>query len=163
MADLSDAEYTLYSSPFSLYSMMVRHTILLGPTTHDAKPPKNIVLHFVNRDKNENLDEYYLVRVNPKGQVPAMTGNVLEKPLTDSYFISSYLAEKHYPSMLPKEHAVVIKNLMERFHSVYGLSFSNKKPTSQMVDHNPSPVEDILKQTDLSPEYRRALHVKLDL
>ncbi|KAL1861021.1 hypothetical protein Plec18167_003696 [Paecilomyces lecythidis] len=162
MAELGNAEYTLYSSPFSLYSMMARHTVQLGPTTHDARPPKKITLHFINHKKDENLKEDYLVKVNPKGQVPSMTGNVLEQPLTDSISISLYLAEKHYPAMLPAEHAAVIRNLLERFHAISGLSFSRKNPTPEMMQYNPSPVEDILKRTDLSPEYRKALEAKLE-
>ncbi|KAJ9203242.1 hypothetical protein DTO164E3_2713 [Paecilomyces variotii] len=162
MAELGNAEYTLYSSPFSLYSMMSRHTIQLGPTTHDARPPRKITLSFVNHRKNENLKEDYLVRVNPKGQVPAMTGNILEQPLTDSISISLYLAVKHYPAMLPAEHAAVIRGLLERIHSIYGLSFSNKNPTPEMMQYNPSPVEDLLKRPDLSPEYRKALEAKLE-
>ncbi|KAF3769577.1 hypothetical protein M406DRAFT_354053 [Cryphonectria parasitica EP155] len=161
MAELANAEYTLYSSPFSLYSMMARHTIQLGPTTQGARPPKKITLSFVNHKKNENLREEYL-KVNPKGQVPTMTSNVLEQPLTDSISISLYLAEKHYPAMLPAEHAAVIKDLLQRFHAIPGLSFSNKNPTAEMTQHNRSPVEDILKRTDLSPEYRKALEVKLE-
>ncbi|KAK9311367.1 hypothetical protein V1522DRAFT_32785 [Lipomyces starkeyi] len=155
------AEYTLYSSPFSLYSMMARHTVQLGPTTHDARPPQKITLSFVNHRKNETLKEDYLLRVNPKGQVPAMTGNVLEQPLTDSRSISLHLAEKHYPAMLPAEYAAVIRDLLERIHAIYGLSFSNKNPTAEMMQHNPSPVEGILKRTNLSPEYRMALEAKL--
>ncbi|KAI1635017.1 hypothetical protein F4809DRAFT_470884 [Biscogniauxia mediterranea] len=160
MVDLDNAEYTLYSAPFSLYSMMARHTVQLGPTTHNARPPKKITLHFVNHRKNENLKEDYL-KVNPKGQVPAMTGNVLEKPLTDSISISLYLAEKHYPAMLPAEHEAAIRDLLQRFHAISGLSITNKKATPEMMRYNPSPVEDILKRTDISPEYRAALEAKL--
>lgn len=163
MADLSNAEYTLYSSPFSLYSMMARHTIQLGPTTHGATPPKKITLRPIDRVENENLGEDYLLNVNPKGQVPAMTGNVLDRPLTDSRSISLYLAENHYPAMLPLDRAIVIRSLLQRIHAVHGLSFSRTKPTPEMMRHNPSPVEDILKRPDLSPEYRQALGVKLRL
>lgn len=159
---LDNAEYTLYSSPFSLYSMMARHTVQLGPTTPHARPPRKITLSFVNHSINENLNEDYL-RVNPKGQVPAMTGTVLEQPLTDSCAISLHLAEKHYPAMLPVEHAAVIRDLLQRIHDIYGLSFSNKNPTAEMTQHNPSPVEGILQRTDLSPEYRVALEAKLGL
>ncbi|KAK9414825.1 putative GST N-terminal domain-containing protein [Seiridium unicorne] len=161
MSELGKTEYTLYSSPFSLYSMMARHTVQLGPLTHDARPPGKITLSFVNHKENENLKEDYLVQVNPKGQVPAMTGNVLRQPLRDSISISIYLAEKHYPAMLPAEHAPVIRNLLERMHAIYGLSFSNRNPTAEMMQHNPSPMEDILKRTDISPKYRAALNYKL--
>lgn len=162
MADLNNADYTLYSSPFSLYSMMARHTIQLGRMSQNARPPKSITLDFIYHRKDRNLEEDYL-RVNPKGQVPAMTGNVLEQPLTDSISISLYMAEKHYPALLPAEHAAVIKDLLQRFHSIYGLSFSNLKPTSVMDHYNPSPVEKILERTDISPEYRKLLEGKLKL
>lgn len=162
MANLENAEYTLYSSPFSLYSMMARHTIQLGRASNSARPPKSINLHFINHRKDKNLEEEYL-KVNPKGQVPAMTGNVLEHPLTDSISISLYLAENHYPALLPPEHAAVIKDLLQRFHSIIGLSFSNPKPTAEMKEYNPSPVEGLLKRTDISPEYRKLLEGKLKL
>jgi glutathione S-transferase len=162
MTDLDNAEYTLYSSPFSLYSMMARHTIQLGRVSQTTRPPKSITLHFINHGQHENLKEEYL-KVNPKGQVPAMTGNVLEQPLTDSISISLHLAEKHYPALLPTEHAAVIRDLLQRFHSIYGQSFSNPKPTAEMKKFNPSPVEKILERTDISPEYRKLLEVKLKL
>lgn len=162
MADLENAEYTLYSSPFSLYSMMARHTIQLGRMSSNARPPKSIKLHLVNHGKGKNLEEEYL-KVNPKGQVPTMTGNVLTQPLTDSMSISLYLAENHYPALLPVEQAAVIKYLLKRFHSICGPSFSNPSPTAEMKKYNPSPVEDLLKRTDISPEYRRLLEGKLEL
>lgn len=163
MTELNNAEYTLYSSPFSLYSMMARHTVQLGPTTRDAAPPKQITLRFVNHRKDENLNEDYLVRVNPKGQVPSMTGSVLEQPLTDSISITLHLAEAHYPALLPPERAAVIRNLLERLHAIYGLSITNNRPTPEQMSRYPSPAEDILRRTDISPEYRRALETKLKL
>ncbi|KAK8073118.1 hypothetical protein PG996_006466 [Apiospora saccharicola] len=160
-ADPTNSEYALYSAPFSLYSMMALHTALLGPLTANARKPKSITLHFVHHKKNENLGEDYLVHVNPKGQVPAMTGGALEKPLTDSISITLHLAETHYPAMLPDEHTAVIRDLLERIHAIPGLSYSNKNPTAEMTKYNPSPVEEILQRTDISPEYRKALEGKL--
>ncbi|OTB00679.1 hypothetical protein M426DRAFT_26284 [Hypoxylon sp. CI-4A] len=161
MINWTDAEYTLYFAPFSLYSMMARHTIYLGLTTDSAKPPPHINLAFIHHLKNENLSEDYLTRVNPKGQVPTMTGNLLDRPLTDSLSISLHLAEKHYPALLPAQYAPAITNLLQRFHAIPGLSINNKKPTAEMTQRNPSPVEEILKRTDLSPAYRKALETKL--
>ncbi|CAJ0547489.1 Ff.00g042430.m01.CDS01 [Fusarium sp. VM40] len=160
MTDWTDAEYTLYSSPFSLYSMMARHTVQLGPTTHNAMPPKSIALSFVNHKAHENLSEVYL-KVNPKGQVPSMTGSLLDHTLTDSYSISLHLAEKHYSAMLGGSHEDVVRDLFERLHAVYGLSISNNNPTPEMIKHNPSPVEKILERDDISAEYRKALEAKL--
>ncbi|KAF4449350.1 hypothetical protein F53441_7328 [Fusarium austroafricanum] len=161
MTNWKDAEYTLYSSPFSLYSMMARHTILLGPKTHGAMPPKSITLHFIDHKNNQNLNEDYLININPRGQVPAMTGTFLEKPLTESRAISLHMAEKHYPAMMPTKYETAVKDLFERLHAVYGLSIFNKNPTPDMTKRNPSPVEKILERTDISPQYRKALEAKL--
>ncbi|KAM0235570.1 hypothetical protein ACHAP5_009695 [Fusarium lateritium] len=161
MTDWKDAEYTLYSSPFSLYSMMARHTVQLGPTTHNAMPPKSITLSFVNHKAHENLNEEYLTKVNPKGQVPSMTGTLLDQTLTDSYSISLHLAEKHYPAMLGGPHEDNVRDLFKRLHAVYGLSISNNSPTPEMMKHNPSPAEKILKRDDITPGYRAALEAKL--
>ncbi|ETS76336.1 hypothetical protein PFICI_11723 [Pestalotiopsis fici W106-1] len=146
MASDCTTEYTLYSSPFSLYSMMARHTIQLGPTTQDAKSPPKIDLVFINHRKNEALKQDYLLKVNPKGQVPSMTGASLKKSLNDSRSISLFLAENHYPAMLPPQHGAIIRGLLERLHAVPGPSFSNKNPTVEMKQHNPSPAEEILKR-----------------
>ncbi|KAF9771561.1 hypothetical protein IL306_010790 [Fusarium sp. DS 682] len=161
MTDWKNAEYTLYSSPFSLYSMMARHTIQLGPMTHGATPPKSITLRFINHKAHENLSEDYLINVNPRGQVPAMKGDFLSETLTESRAISLHMAEKHYPAMLGGKYENVVRDLFERLHSVYGLSISNKNPTPEMTQRNPSPVEKILERTDISPEYRAALEAKL--
>ena len=160
---MADAEYTLYSHPFSFYSMMARHTIQLGRNAKDATPPRTITLRYVDHRANDTLREDYLVNVNPKGQVPSMTGGSLKQPLTDSISISLYLAEHHFPSMLPAQQAKRIRNLVKRIHAIYGLSYSNKTPTAEMTRYNPSPVEDILKSPDISPAYRAALEKKLAL
>lgn len=162
-ANPTSAEYTLYSAPFSLYSMMARHTVLLGPATAKAKPPKKIDLHFINHQKDENLGEDYLVNINPKGQVPAMTGGALEQPLTDSMSITLHLAETHYPAMLPAEHETVIRRLLERIHAIPGLSFSRKNPTPELIEWNPLPADEMVERLDLSSEYREALLRKLRL
>ncbi|KAH8734231.1 hypothetical protein BGZ61DRAFT_527594 [Ilyonectria robusta] len=160
MADLRNAEYTLYSSPFSLYSMMARHTVQLGPLTDHTTPPRNIDLSFINHGKNDNLKEEYL-GINPKGQIPSLVGNALKEPLTDSISISLYLAEKHYPALLPTAQAAIIKQLLERIHQVNGPSINNKKASPEMQKYNPSPAAEMLKRTDISPEYRKALEFKL--
>lgn len=160
MTDLRNAEYTLYSAPFSLYSMMARHTVQLGPLTDHTTPPCNIDLSFINHGKNDNLKEEYL-KINPKGQIPSLVGNVLKEPLTDSISISLYLAEKHYPALLPTAQAALIKQLLERIHQVNGPSINNKKASPEMQKYNPSPAAEMLKRTDISPEYRKALEFKL--
>lgn len=162
MTDLRNAEYTLYSAPFSLYSMMARHTVQLGPLTDHTTPPCNIDLSFINHGKNDNLKEEYL-KINPKGQIPSLVGNVLKEPLTDSISISLYLAEKHYPALLPTAQAALIKQLLERIHQVNGPSINNKKASPEMQKYNPSPAAEMLKRTDISPEYRKALEFKLRL
>lgn len=142
---------------------MARHTTQLGPTTHGATPPKSITLHFIDHKAHENLGEDYLINVNPRGQVPAMQGNLLKETLTESRAISLHLAEKHYPAMLGDKCENTVRDLFERLHAVYGLSISNPKPTAEMTRRNPSPVEKMLQRTDISPQYRAALEAKLAL
>lgn len=62
--------YILHNQPFSLFSMMVRFTYILGrssadPTTNGVKIENKLIDHH----RDENLAEDYLLRINPKGQV----------------------------------------------------------------------------------------------
>jgi glutathione S-transferase len=116
----------------------------------------------MDNSKFDNITEQYL-KINPKGQIPSLTGSILSQPLTDSLAISLYLAETHYPALLPAAHADLIRELLDRIHRISGLSINNKKATPEMQKYNPSPVQEILARTDISPEYRKALQFKLRL
>ena len=63
--------YTLHIFTFSLYSIMTRFTLALGVRS-GARPgaaSPHIEKRLVNLHRSENLDEAYLLTVNPRGQV----------------------------------------------------------------------------------------------
>jgi hypothetical protein len=61
------SSYTLYHFPFSLFSIMVRYAIALGQASHEAG--LRIEEKIVDLHRDENLSEWYLTEINPKGQV----------------------------------------------------------------------------------------------
>jgi hypothetical protein len=61
----------LYYFPFSIYSIMVRFTILIAlrdrsPSTRELA---KIKYRLVNLHRNETLEEDYILHVNPRGRV----------------------------------------------------------------------------------------------
>lgn len=60
---------TMYIFPFSLYSIMARFTAALGASAGQATRPITIEHQLVNLHRNGNISEWYLLNVNPKGQV----------------------------------------------------------------------------------------------
>ncbi|KAK1623903.1 hypothetical protein BDP81DRAFT_438338 [Colletotrichum phormii] len=68
-------EFTLHIFPFSFYSIMTRLTYVFGNSgLKEEKLKMQLKLH--NLHRNENLSSDHLLTVNPKGQVPALTGKV---------------------------------------------------------------------------------------
>jgi hypothetical protein len=63
------ASYTLYHFPFSLFSIMVRYAVALRGEPGDENQRMEISQKTVNLHRDENLSEWYLTKVNPKGQV----------------------------------------------------------------------------------------------
>jgi hypothetical protein len=62
--------YALHNQPFSLFSMMVRFTYVLGRSSADSTTAGvHIEYRLVDHHRNENLSEDYLININPKGQV----------------------------------------------------------------------------------------------
>jgi hypothetical protein len=62
--------YTLHNQPFSLFSMMVRFTYVLGRSSADSTTAGvHVEYKLVDHHRHENLAEDYLCNVNPKGQV----------------------------------------------------------------------------------------------
>lgn len=64
--------FTLYMFPFSLYSIMTRLTYAFGYSGL-GNEKLGMRLKLVNLHRNENLSAYYLLVVNPKGQVKNTT------------------------------------------------------------------------------------------
>ncbi|KAE8155071.1 hypothetical protein BDV25DRAFT_135404 [Aspergillus avenaceus] len=139
----------LYFFPFSIYSIMVRFTIALALRDKFAsRELVRLTYQLVNLHRNENLEEGYLVNVNPKGQVPALTAKSLPAPLTDSLSISYWVCERQ-PSLIPETHRASIHRLLSQLHCIQG------------NPQNPA-VYDLLARRDITPEHRRALEYKRD-
>ncbi|KAI1126442.1 hypothetical protein F5Y10DRAFT_293831 [Nemania abortiva] len=153
--------YCLHVFPFSLYSIMARFTYVLGCQvsigTSAARP--QIDLRLVNLHKDENISEDFLLTVNPKGQVPVLTGGDLSTPITDSLDISYWLCS-HFPNMLPDAHKSTIKDLLSQLHGFEGLSLSVPSKADRLRGVPCLAVDDLLSRTDISKGYRRALEYK---
>ncbi|ETS80556.1 hypothetical protein PFICI_08085 [Pestalotiopsis fici W106-1] len=160
MAPLAQEGYSLFVFPFSLYSIMTRYTFTLGRAGLPQETSSlDINLKLVNLHRDENLAEDYLLNINPKGQVPALTGNDLPTPLTDSLDISYWLCN-HFPGLLPEAHKPVIQQFLTQLHGFEGLSLSvPSKADRQEGVPNPS-LDALLARSDITPEYKRALEYK---
>lgn len=163
MASQNDPHYVLYVFPFSLYSIMVRFTLALGNTYY--KPSRGLVVEnrLVNLHEDEEMTEWYL-KINPKGQVPAMTANVLPSPMPDSLDMSYHFVEHYYPGLLPEAHRQLIQDLLSKIHDIEGSSLTIKEPRKELTIEVPNPgLDELLARTDISNEYRRALEYKKEL
>ncbi|CEJ88839.1 hypothetical protein VHEMI04866 [[Torrubiella] hemipterigena] len=151
--------YTLHVFPFSLYSIMARFTYVLARST--KSPVGNDIVFenkLVNLHHDENISEDYLVHINPKGQVPALTGASLDTPLTDSLEISYWICER-YPKMLPSSFEKQIREALKELHRIKAICLS--VPKEDHGERIPCPaVDDLLAKNDISNEYRAALTFK---
>ncbi|KAL2283260.1 hypothetical protein FJTKL_10136 [Diaporthe vaccinii] len=158
--------YLLHNQPFSLFSMMVRFTYALGRTSAD---PATVGVHLENKlvdhHRDENLAEDYLLNINPKGQVPALTGPKLPAPLTDSVDISYWLCG-HYPKLLPPDHESTIRDMFRKLHDIPIFTLSARRdsmPPEWLANGIPPTAVDALlarPDSEISPAYRRALENK---
>jgi hypothetical protein len=65
----------LYHYPLSLFSIMVRYAIALGEQSSDSQ--MNIKETIIDLRRDENLSEWYLTTVNPKGQVRSIRVHIV--------------------------------------------------------------------------------------
>ncbi|POS70335.1 hypothetical protein DHEL01_v211268 [Diaporthe helianthi] len=158
--------YTLHNYPFSLFSIMVRFTYVLGRSSADpATSGVHIDYQLVDINRQENLGEDYLININPKGQVPALTGPKLPAPLTDSVDISYWLCG-HYPKLLPPGIEPTIRDLFTKLHDIHIYSLcvrpESVPPEWRTSGIPPTTVDALLGKPDseVSPAYRRALEKK---
>ena len=61
--------YTLHMFPFSLYSIMVMYTYVLGNEALNDSGGIILSNKLVNLHRDENISEDYLAKINPKGLV----------------------------------------------------------------------------------------------
>lgn len=128
-------------------------------TTNDTN--NVFVEHYINIGTEDQLTEGYL-KVNPKGQVPAMTSAALATPLTDSVDITKYMCSL-YPSLAPSALQQTIFAALEQLHEIQYLSLSftkqNETPMTSNIDFY---TKRRMNQPSVSESYRKALEYKLE-
>ena len=167
--------YTLYSFPFSLFSLMARYTIALcGPPLSPSRDMP-ITVQTIDLHADENLSEHYLTSIKPRGQVPALASPQLPEPLTSTLEMTRLLGAS-YPSLYPPVHVAVIEKLLGQLHAIQPLSLSVSmsaaKATSGEGHHSkeqePAPLlrnpglEERLAHPETSESYRSALRFKAE-
>ncbi|KAF7548073.1 hypothetical protein G7Z17_g7281 [Cylindrodendrum hubeiense] len=147
--------YTLHYFPFSLYSLMVRFSFVLGESLNPNTAPK-LKVRLVNLHREDHLSETYLTLVNTKAQVPVLTSPALQASLEDSQSISLWLCRKQ-PELIPEEHEEAISCLMDKI-----CSFQVEPlvvPAENRQYGLPNEAAALLEKNGLSPKYRRALEI----
>lgn len=97
-----------------------------------------------------------------------MTGPNLPTPLTDSVDISYWLCG-HYPKLLPASHESTIRDMFTKLHDIRIFALASRRdsmPTEWQTNGIPPTAIDALlakPDSEISPEYRRALEIKRDL
>ncbi|KAK8091714.1 hypothetical protein PG997_002075 [Apiospora hydei] len=142
---------------------MVRYLIQLAKTSsepHDATSSElRIREQILDLDHDENIAEWYLLNVNRKGQVPAMTVEGAVAPITDSLDISFWLCDM-FPQLLPPQHEATIRRLLRDLHAIEGISITIRRREGPEEDLIDPCVDNMLARDDIGPEYRQALEVK---
>ncbi|KAK6852144.1 thioredoxin-like protein [Apiospora arundinis] len=163
MENTNPVKCTLYCFPFSLYSIMVRYLIQLAKRSADSRDIASSALNMheqiLDLHHDENIDEWYLLTVNRKGQVPSMVIEGTAAPITDSLDISYWLCGM-FPQLLPRQHEATIRRLLRDLHAIEGISVSIRRRDGPEEDLIDPCVDDMLARNDLSPEYRQALEAK---
>ncbi|KAL2867610.1 glutathione S-transferase family protein [Aspergillus lucknowensis] len=146
----SGPDLCLYVYPFSIQSIVVQFTIGLAVRGR-LRPPRDLAhlsYRLVNLEKNENLQEWYLLQVNPLGRVPTLTIKSSPEPMTDRLSIIYWVCEQ-CPALLPHVHRAEIRRLITQLHEIFEW-FNSSNPA----------VEDLLTNHDITPAHRRALEYK---
>ncbi|KKK27375.1 hypothetical protein ARAM_002286 [Aspergillus rambellii] len=143
----------LYLFPFSIHSIIVRFTIALAVRRtrrfRGSGDLTKLTYRLVNLRRNENLEENFLLEINPRGQVPVLTCKSLASPLTDCLSICHWVCEQN-PVLLPASRQATICRLLSQLHET-------------LANNNPNPaVDDLLARNDITPARRYALEYKRD-
>ncbi|KAI1461868.1 hypothetical protein F4805DRAFT_411221 [Annulohypoxylon moriforme] len=158
------APFTLYTYTYSICALMVQMTYEMRGSPREGRPDLKLERKMVNigPDGREQLSEFYLLKINPKGSVPVLVNEkLLDKPMPESVDISYYIAD-WYPSLLPPQHKQVIHELMDELHEISYrlLTFGTQtKFPSKALEW----MQEQMRRTDISDEYRKALEYKSSL
>ncbi|KAJ0419921.1 hypothetical protein BJY00DRAFT_149833 [Aspergillus carlsbadensis] len=140
----------LYVYPFSIQCIVVQLTVALAlrGKLRATRDLAHLKYRLVNLEKNENLQEWYLLEVNPLGRVPTLTGKALPSPLTDCLSVIYWICEQ-CPDLLPVKYRTEILRLLTQLHENFE-GYSSPNPA----------VEDLLANHDITPTHRQALEYK---
>ncbi|KAL2846186.1 hypothetical protein BJY01DRAFT_175883 [Aspergillus pseudoustus] len=140
----------LYVYPFSIQCIVVQFTVALAlrRKSRASRDLGHLRYRLVNLEKNENLQEWYLLDINPLGRVPTLTGKALPSPLTDCLSVVYWVCEQ-CPALLPESHRTEISRLLTQLHENFE-GYSSPNPA----------VEDLLVNHDITPTHRQALEYK---
>ena len=69
VSNAQDAPYTLYHHPYSICSLMVRYTLAVKGAPHSPAEMMVVKEQEVDIFKGAQLDEHFLLEINPQGQV----------------------------------------------------------------------------------------------
>ncbi|KAK3941168.1 hypothetical protein QBC46DRAFT_383393 [Diplogelasinospora grovesii] len=151
--------YALYHHPYSICSIMVRYSFALRGPPKDPSSDMTLDARVVDMMNGEQLEEWFLCDVNPKGQVPVLVSTLPgSAPMADSKAITYHLAELYPNLQMPDTPSA--RELFERLHAInyFSLSFSGKP--SVMKDANAN-MERRLTDPSISDRYRQALSYKI--
>ncbi|KAF2174139.1 hypothetical protein M409DRAFT_16409 [Zasmidium cellare ATCC 36951] len=161
---------TVYYSPVSLASYMLQYTLAIrgAPTNPEDEitiEEKEVDIHF----KLEQLSEFYLLNVNPKGKVPALTSPSpnIPSPLPDSLAITNLFAQR-FPALKPPGYEAQIDDILHRIHAplpYFILSFGGGHPADHVPKGFEPAIRALLEKGEVQGNggYRRALEGKLSL
>ncbi|KAL2808085.1 hypothetical protein BJX63DRAFT_52802 [Aspergillus granulosus] len=144
------ADLCLYIYPFSIQCIVVQFTVALAlrGKLRASRDLARLKYRVVNLEKNENLQEWYLLDVNPLGRVPTLAGKALPSPVTDCLSVVYWVCEQ-CPALLPACHRTAISRLLTQLHENFE-GYSSPNPA----------VEDLLANHDITPMHRQALEYK---
>ena len=135
---------------------MVRMTLAMGRSDSD---PNSFEEELVDIYTGEQMTEEYL-KINRRGQVPALVSSALPDNLTDSLDITRYLCEI-YPHLAPEESKQKVHELLDQLHQISYVSLSFT-PTENRVGGIRDAIQKRLTQSRISDSYRKALEYKLE-
>ncbi|RFU23878.1 hypothetical protein B7463_g12457, partial [Scytalidium lignicola] len=158
MSSKQVTDHELHYNEFSICSTQTRLTIALQKKSTTPEQAIAVIQTPVNIYTMEQLSQNYLLNVNPKGQVPAMTSPHFPRPLTDSYDITKYIGAK-CTGLCPPLHQDTILRLLRDLHAIQFLSLSFK-PEEERAEGITKAIQDRLAEKDISDEYRKALEWK---
>ncbi|KAJ9603930.1 hypothetical protein H2200_011452 [Cladophialophora chaetospira] len=151
---------TLYYDPRSICSSMVRYTLLYTGSPSQGSLPLDVEPHRIDIFNGEQLTEFYLCEVNPKGQVPVLfSKGFLDAPIRDSLDITLWLCDR-FPSLKAAEHADDIVRLLRELHAINYFTLSMRN-TPHVAGGLEGAIREKVKTPNLSEKHKEALQYKL--